>query len=359
MHRSDGEVPAADVSLRFAASVRQAHPAKRQGRAGLKIAISVMTIVILFVLALMLTWSIQPPMFDIEERARQEVDAVDSGRSEPGIATVATAIGVGETLLDKPGGFLYNDVMPPGLLLDNMPSWECGMMMALRDLVQALRNDFSRSQTQSQEDPNVKRADLQLAIDPESWMLPAAEQEYREAIVALRAYLAELAGGGTHGGRFFARADNLAEYLSLVEKRLGNFGVRLSSSIADANLRGMLPSSVAIGASPREAGVAYQAEQATPIDKVFFCARGYSWALLHFMRAISIDFAPILEGKNAEVAVQQIVRDLKGPVKPFYSPWVLNGSGYGFLANHSLVASSYIARVNAAVIELKILLQQG
>lgn len=259
MHRSDGEVPAADVSLRFAASVRQAHPAKRQGRAGLKIAISVITIVILFVLALMLTWSIQPPMFDIEERARQEVDAVDSGRSEPGIATVATAIGV----------------------------------------------------------------------------------------------------GGTHGGRFFARADNLAEYLSLVEKRLGNFGVRLSSSIADANLRGMLPSSVAIGASPREAGVAYQAEQATPIDKVFFCARGYSWALLHFMRAISIDFAPILEGKNAEVAVQQIVRDLKGPVKPFYSPWVLNGSGYGFLANHSLVASSYIARVNAAVIELKILLQQG
>jgi hypothetical protein len=247
----------------------------------------------------MITWSVQPPTFDIDERTRQEIDAVGTGGPEPGVATVAAAIGVGEALLDKPGGFLYNDVMPPGVLMDNMPSWECGMMMALRDLVQALRNDFSRSQTQSQEDPKVKRADLQLAIDPESWMLPTAEDEYREAISALRAYLVELAEGGIHGGRFFARADNLSEYLSLVEKRLGNFGVRLSGSIADANLRSVLPSSVAVGASSGEpsidnAGMAYQEAQVTPVDKVFFCSRGYSWALLHFMRAISIDFAPVL-----------------------------------------------------------------
>lgn len=368
MNHPSGELPATDHGAHLDAAVptRQAHRGKHSRANRLKLGIAMMTLLVCILAALMLTWSRQPPIFDVGEQVVNELDAVDGGSPRPGVATVATAIGVGETLLDKPGGFLYNDVMPPGLLMDNMPSWECGVMMALRDLVQALRDDFSRTGTQSLEDPNVKRADLQLAIDPKSWVLPVAEEAYRESIAALRAYLAELARGGVRGGYFHARADNLADYLGLVEKRLGNFGVRLSNSIADANLRGVLPASSATGALMPESsaidavGRADQAAvEATPVDKVFFCSRGYSWALLHFMRAISVDFAPILQDKNAEIAVQQIIRDLNGPVKPFYSPWVLNGRGYGFLANHSLVAASYISRVNAAVIELKILLQQG
>jgi hypothetical protein len=42
-----------------------------------------------------------------------------------------------------------------------------------------------------------------------------------------------------------------------------------------------------------------------------------------------------------------------------YIPVVLNGRGYGLLANHSLVIGFYIVRVNAAVIDLWLLLQQG
>jgi hypothetical protein len=38
---------------------------------------------------------------------------------------------------------------------------------------------------------------------------------------------------------------------------------------------------------------------------------------------------------------------------------VLNGDGFGLLANHSLVMASYIARANAAIIDLRNLLQQG
>ena len=38
---------------------------------------------------------------------------------------------------------------------------------------------------------------------------------------------------------------------------------------------------------------------------------------------------------------------------------ILNGSGFGFLANHSLVMASYISRANAAVIDLRNLLSQG
>ncbi|MCF3997434.1 DUF2333 family protein, partial [Pseudomonas aeruginosa] len=42
-----------------------------------------------------------------------------------------------------------------------------------------------------------------------------------------------------------------------------------------------------------------------------------------------------------------------------WSPMVLNGSGYGILANHSLVMANYISRANAAVIDLRQLLSQG
>jgi hypothetical protein len=38
---------------------------------------------------------------------------------------------------------------------------------------------------------------------------------------------------------------------------------------------------------------------------------------------------------------------------------ILNGSGFGMLANHSLTMSSYISRASASIIDLRNLLQQG
>jgi hypothetical protein len=38
---------------------------------------------------------------------------------------------------------------------------------------------------------------------------------------------------------------------------------------------------------------------------------------------------------------------------------VMNGSGFGLVANHSLVMASYIARANAGIIDLRGLLTQG
>ena len=46
-------------------------------------------------------------------------------------------------------------------------------------------------------------------------------------------------------------------------------------------------------------------------------------------------------------------RDLLG------SAVILNGSPYGFFANHSLVMANYIARANASIIELRKLLERG
>ena len=95
------------------------------------------------------------------------------------------------------------------------------------------------------------------------------------------------------------------------------------------------------------------------IDDVFYETRGATWALLNFMKAIEVDFADVLRKKNAEVSLQQIIRELEETQQSVWSPIILNGSGFGVVANHSLVMANYISRANAAVIDLTNLLIKG
>ncbi len=95
------------------------------------------------------------------------------------------------------------------------------------------------------------------------------------------------------------------------------------------------------------------------VDDVFYEARGSTWTLIHFLRAVEIDFEQVLIKKNALVSLRQIIRELEATQGSIWSPMILNGTGFGFLANHSLVMASYISRANAAVIDLRSLLEQG
>ena len=95
------------------------------------------------------------------------------------------------------------------------------------------------------------------------------------------------------------------------------------------------------------------------VDDVFYETRGSAWALIHFLKAMEVDFSEVLAKKNAKVSLQQIIRELEGTQERVFSPVILNGSGFGLLANHSLVMASYISRANAAIIDLRELLSQG
>ena len=63
------------------------------------------------------------------------------------------------------------------------------------------------------------------------------------------------------------------------------------------------------------------------------------------------------DNKNARPSLRQIIREL-GHAEA-RSPVVLNGSPFGFFANHSLVMANYISRANAAIIDLRDLLRRG
>ena len=303
-------------------------------------------------------WSDEPDTFNVSEVALVRAEA--AGESlVPGYVTTSTLVTVAETLLNKPGGYLSNDVMPPGVYLDNMPSWEFGVLVQVRDFTRSMRNDFSRSQTQSAEDRDLVVAEPQFSFNNNSWILPSTESEYRKGIAAAESYLHRLADDNQSDAQFYSRADNLRDWLSQVEKRLGSLSQRLSAAVGESRLNiDLAGDRSATQSTPRPDEMRVQ----TPwldIDNVFYQARGATWALLHFLRAIEIDFNDVLADKNAVVSLRQITRELESTQLPMWSPVILNGTGFGPLANHSLVMASYISRANAALIDLRSLLQQG
>lgn len=296
-------------------------------------------------------FSREPDMFWVNHSA-------DADTAIVGFSTTDTLIRVAETLLDKQGGYLTNDKIPPNVFLDNIPSWELGVINQIRDLGRVMRDDYTRSQSQSKEDEDIAEGAPQFFFDNNSWIFPATESEYRDGIEAFINYRQRLLDGNpdTH---FYARADNLREWLSQVEKRLGSVTRRLGNSVAIDRINDDLagdPAAEAAGTQPDTVNVRTNWFQ---VDNVFFEARGTAWALVHFFRAAEFDFARVLADKNAAVSVRQIIRELEASLSPLRSPMILNGGGYGLFANHSLVMANYLARANTAVINLRDLLDRG
>ncbi len=313
---------------------------------------------LLLAVAVGIYWSMSPEAFDVQERAA-DYAAQEGGNVVTGSVTTAALMGVVETLLDKPGGFLHNDRFPPGLWLDNIPNWEYGALIQARDLARALREVHSRSQSQSSEDPDLALAEPRFNFQSNSWVLPASESEYRTGIKFTRSYFRRLSDVNASDAQFYARADNLRYWLSTVDIRLGSLSQRLSASVGQRRVNTDLAGDQSATQSTNAPGEMVVRTPWTEIDDVFFEARGTAWALIHFLKAAQVDFAEVLRDKNAEVSLQQIIRELEGTQETVWSPMILNGSGFGPLANHSLVMASFISRANAAIVDLRDLLSQG
>lgn len=303
-------------------------------------------------------WSGEPDVIDVEQ---QTVELAKQMERQPvtGFATTSTMIYLMETLLDKSGGYISNDILPPGLWLDNITNWEYGVLVQVRDLARVFRKELSRSQSQSVEDKDLTIAEPQFHFDNSSWALPASESEYRRGVKAAKSYLSRLSDPTQADAQFYARADNLRSWLSEVENRLGSLSRRLSESVGREQLDLGLAGDASAQQSTQAQGVQERKTPWTEIDDVFYEARGTAWALVHILKAIEIDFRAILINKNALVSLQQITLELEATQEAVFSPVILNGSGFGMLANHSLTMSSYISRASAAIIDLRSLLQQG
>lgn len=325
-----------------------------------RVGLGLLSICLLIVIGLGVSWSREPATFFWKElEGKSDIATVPISPEIVGSVTTSTLIRVADTLLHKPGGYLSNDILPPGALLDNIPNWEYGVLVQVRDLSKVFRESWSRSQSQSIEDKDLIIAEPRFNFESESWILPSSESMYQEAIDKLNAYHVRLVDPNQPKAQFYARADNLEYWLAGVEKRLGNLSQRLSASVDKRRLNTDLAGEENAAQSTPVSKELVVKTSWFEIDDIFYEARGTTWALIHFLRAVEHDFAKVLEKKNAIVSVQQIIRELEATQASVNSPVILNGSGFGMLANHSLVMASYISRAHAAIIDLRELLKQG
>ena len=323
-----------------------------------KIWIAVPAALLIICAATMFWFNHEPDLFDPVERAKLHA-GVHGHADVTGTTTTSALLEVTNTMLNKRGGYMSNDILPPWVFLDNVPNWEFGVLTQVRDLARVMRNDFSRSQTQSSEDPDLSLADPLFHYSSDRWFPPDTEGRYEKAMESLESYLTRLADPAEPNAQFYARADNLRTWLGLVEKRLGSLSQRLSASVGQERLNTDLSGDTAATqstASPNEVDVKTSWFK---IDDVFYETRGSTWALIHFLKALEVDFHDVLRKKNALISYRQIIRELESTQEPLHAPMVLNGDQFGVFANHSLVMANYISRANAAIMDLRFLLSQG
>ncbi|MBA3980825.1 MAG: DUF2333 domain-containing protein [Alcanivorax sp.] len=274
-------------------------------------------------------------------------DLVVSPQPVPGEATTQALIDVMNTLLDKPGGYLSNDILPHRLWLDNMPNWEFGVLTQARDLSRALQKELGRPRLTGRvsEDPDLGKAAPQLAFDHKSWAFPSSEREYRRGIRALERYQSRLreAEQAKEPASFHLDPAALDFWLAEVHDRLTALSRQLSGSVGrplpDAGL--LDDESVPLSRTPR-----FQ------VDDVFYQARGSAWALLHLLRGAEQDFGRQLTAEG-RIHLRRVIHQLEYTQAPVRSPMILNGRGFGLFANHSLVMANHIAGANISLQELR------
>ncbi len=302
-------------------------------------------------------WSREPEQFSVLDEAIERMNVTHTDQMPMGYVYANTLAHIADVILYKPGGYLTNDVAPPGLFCDNIQSFEYGALVMLRDGATALRNHFARDQSQSAEDPDLARAEPSFYYEPNSWALPSTESEYAKGIESLHGYMMRLQNptATSKSAQFHSRADNLWQYTEVIIKRLGGLSTRLAASTDKF-------AGAAHGDPNNPIDINMPTIGETPwmeIDNVFYEARGSCWALLHILRAIKHDFADILLDKRAMNTLDNMIQALEHALTPTLSPVVLNGDGFGVFANYSLAMANYIARANAAALDLRDVMNRG
>ncbi|MDW7745086.1 DUF2333 family protein [Halomonas sp.] len=278
-------------------------------------------------LGLGIWWSRTPAGFDVEQAVAEQRGAASGSPAARGAVTTAGLMTLVETLLEKPGGYLRNDIAPPGLWLDNMPAWELGVLDQARRLARSLP---AMEQSSA---PVLEGVQERLMGDSRDWLYPSTEKRLEQALEELGDYLAALGEGGDAG--FGDQGEGLAAWLEAITGSLDDLGLRLSASIGSRDeLRDL---DIDAEALPTR----------TPwyrVDEVFFEARGQAWALMHLLEAVQRDQADVLASAGVTERWEQLVAELQRSQRRLWSPLVLNGSGFGIFANHSLVLANHMVR---------------
>ena len=223
----------------------------------------------------------------------------------------------------------------PGSLLDNMPEFQQGIVGAISRFTLEITDQVGRTRGSSQADADLDRAMGLLRYPGTIWMFDfrtswaptaSSEQQYRQAVAALRSYNERLSQGQAV---FVTLADNLLGTLDRIAADIGS-----SSAALDHQIR-------AAGIWPDFAA-----------DNVFYATKGRLYSYYLLMRALEVDFANVIRERQLGSAWSQTVESFREAVT--LQPWVVvNGAPDAqFMPSHLASQGFFLLRARTQLREI-------
>jgi hypothetical protein len=260
---------------------------------------------------------------------------LQSSAPEGGSLAVAVAADLIDREINTHRWVANDPFFMPGSMLDNMPEFQQGIVAAISRFALELTDQVGRTRGSSQADPDLDRAAGLLRYPGTIWIFDfrtswaptaSSEQQYRQAVAALRSYNERLGQGQAV---FETRADNLLGTLDRIAADIGS-----SSAALDQQLK-------AAGLWPDFAA-----------DNLFYATKGRLYAYYLLLRALEVDFANVIRERQLGGAWSQTVESFREAVA--LQPWVVvNGAPDSqFMPSHLASQGFFLLRARTQLREV-------
>lgn len=255
---------------------------------------------------------------------------------EGGSMAVAFAAGLIEREVNENNWTANDPFFQPGVLLDNMPNFQQGIMSALARFGFELTDQLGRTRGSSEADPDLQRAAGLLQYPGNVWiwnpsvsLAPRAssESQYRDARKRLLAYNARLAKGEAN---YDIRADNL---LATIERFAADLGS--SSALIDRRVN-------------EDAGNFFDSQS----DDIFYFTKGKLYGYYMVLQGLGKDFEPVIKERNLQKPWNEMMESFRKAA--LLDPWVvMNGAPDAqFQPNHLAMQGFYLLRARTQLREI-------
>ncbi len=220
--------------------------------------------------------------------------------------------------------------------LDNMPTFQQGIMAALSRFAVEMTDQIGRSRGSSQADADLDSAAGFLKYPGTVWIwnpkvsfLPTAssEEQYRAGVKALRHYNDRLAAGQAV---FERRSDNLLSSLERIAADLGSSSAQLERQVLHGG------------------GILFDFTS----DDIFYHAKGKLYAYALLLRALGRDFAPVIQERALTTVWKQMEDSMFAAAE--LQPWVvINGDPTSqVLPSHLAAQGFFLLRARVQLREI-------
>lgn len=324
-------------------------PTARPNHAVLRVALIALALPLLVACIALWWWDREPNLVNPATPPRTEQVAMRRPVT-PGAATTISVIRAVQSIAGRHASPLHGHRHPQGEGMEDTPGWERGSLMASRDLLHALREDFARPKAPLVEDKDLAAADALLSGHVARLPLRSAEGQYRRAADHLLGYLERLTDDDPDNAHFYVDPAGLADYLQVVSDRLDTLQDRLAAGMIPPHQREVSPPRWPIAAAAmgmRHGGLPWRRT-----DESLYEARGYTATLLAQMKAFQHDFGPVLKSDQARNDLREAIHQLEALQAGPAAPLALDGAPLVRLPEQALALADAVSRIDEAVIDL-------